>query len=659
MFRALQTPDGWLTAAHPPQDGVHRIEVAFQTEELFRSLVRGREGDLVFAARSRLARLGIDVAPAGELTWDGELLMLEVTVKAAVSTYGIEPLLGEILVPGLRVGRLVFCPAEGRLTSDQIDRLVLNNELQLPASFSIDHDGRFRIRPRGHVYDLIEPLTADSLLTIVARADGKDLLNRIQARRPVDRIVLPARDGVITSCSMFLHQHYVVLESEASPLGQHLEAVVLDPVTTRGTNVFLEFTNDTDHRIVNPSVAASVYEAVDVKPPPARWYGTDFTPPEAETVGPAARDYELLAEVFDRLESRSERRRYSHRLVAVVSSLEKLLNGTEPEAVWRSPPRPVSPVEGPDVTSRLQDDMPDYGGSLDYGTSLLADVSPGARVTLLLGYFPNLIEHSQICSAALEGKIRRIIFRRASFEHGPFLSSRDHGRLADYKGLGIDVFWCNDERKHVVTHVFRGLRGYFTEPENMERFQNALIFAAYGSSRPLPDDEVVKVERLLANLKAFFGPDIAILTGGGPGAMLQTTTIAQRHGVLAGASFIETVDQMTNETAEFYQTFQGRSRQARQRWFEVASFHLFFSGGVGTLEEVGLTLTDMKLGVIELSPLVFFGHHGEEPYWRGLAGQFDIMTDAKRGPPWLESHTLMTDDPDAVPAFYKRILELG
>ena len=129
--------------------------------------------------------------------------------------------------------------------------------------------------------------------------------------------------------------------------------------------------------------------------------------------------------------------------------------------------------------------------------------------------------------------------------------------------------------------------------------------------------------------------------------------------MLVGASFIETVDQKTNQTAAFYQTFQGRSRQARQRWFEVASFHLFFMGGVGTLEEVGLTLTDMKLGVIDLSPLVFFGRHEGESYWQRLRDQFEIMVAAGRAPGWLGENTFVTDDPDQVAPFYKRILEVG
>ncbi len=650
MFQAPQTPDGRITKVTPGDNGVLRIEARFRVGDAFRSLVHGRDSELVFAARSRLARLGINVAPTAPLAWDGGDLLLSADINAIVSAYEIDDLLPKVLIPGVRVGRIVFCPDELRLSSEEIDRAVMGHELQLPSSYSIDHEGRFFIRPEGVVYELTEKVTVASLMTIVSRSDGKDLLNRIQRAKEVERIVLHPGDGVITSCSMFLHKHFVVLESQEGPLGQHLEAVVLDPVRTRGTNVFLEFRNSTDHRIVNPAVAAGVYKAADIEEQPRRW--ALGAPPTEDKPDP----YTRLAALFDRLEAPVKDGRYSNRLVAVIEDMDGVLDGADPQWMWRHPQDVLEPEIGSDIAARDLDDDP-HGET--YGTQILDAVPPSTGATLLTGYFPNLIEHTQICAAALQEKVKRLIFRRASYEHGSFLSARDHGRLADYEALGVEVFWCNDEREHVVTHVFRGLRGFFMEPHKVERFRSALIFAAYGSAKPLADDEVEKLTRLLGNLKQFFGDDIAIMTGGGPGAMQQATQIAHEMGMLVGASFIETVDQTTNKTAEFYQTFQGRSRQSRQRWFEVASFHLFFMGGVGTLEEVGLTLTDMKLGVIDRSPLVFYGRHEGERYWKSQFAQFKTMVDAGRAPDWLMTNLLVTDDPDEVPQFYKRILELG
>ena len=660
MYSAPQSPDGRIVTVRPGKDGGLEIEVAFPVPPTLRAQIEGREAAVIFAARSRIARLGIDVAPTSTLAWDGDHLGLCAEVTCNVPAYGVEPFLADALQPGVRVGRLVFCPAERRLGSDEIDQALRANQLQLPASYSIDYEGRFRIRPEGWVYDLSEPMSLAALTAILTRADGKDLLNRVQLRRAVDRIVLEPHGGIITSCSMFLHKHYVVLESEESPLGHHLEAVCLDPVSTRGTNVFLEFANRGDRRIVNPTVAAALYHAVSERSEPKRWYGSAaLEPAVAQPEEEATGEYARLVRVFDRLEAPTDDRRYSHRLVAVCDDLPALIAGAEPQFTWRKPSDQCQPAVGADVSAQeLRAALDDAHGHT-FGTCILRDVSAGARATLLLGYFPNLVEHTEICQAALERKIERVIFRRASYEHGTFLSSRDHGRLADYATLGLQVFWCQDERQHVVTHEFRGLRGYFMEPHTVDRFKSSLIFAAYGSSKPLADVELAKVSRLIENLHALFGDDIAIMTGGGPGAMQQTTDIAQARGMLVGASFIETVDQRTNKTAEFYQTFQGRSRQARQRWFEVASFHLFFMGGVGTLEEVGLTLTDMKLGVIERSPLVFFGRHDGEHYWEHLRRQFATMVEVGRAPAWLQENVLVTDEPDEVARFYKRILELG
>ncbi len=665
MFTAPQTPDGWIRRVTRASDGVFTAEVGFPSTAAMRELVLGQEEHIRFAARSRLARLGINVVPLDDArpTLDGEDYVLPVTVNAMVSAYNVAPLLEHVIQPGLRAGRLVFCPPERRLRSEEIDQAILDNELQLPASYSIDHGGHFRIRPHGHVYDLLEPLTKDVLTTIAVREDGKDVLNRLQVRRPVDRIVLAPGDGVITSCSMFLHKHYVVLESDATPLGQHLEAVVLDPITTRGTNIFLEFHNSTDHRIVNPAASAALYRAAELPPRTHYWQGVDLADDASSSVqaqrGGATAEYMALSKLFDRLENNQEAGRYSHRLVAITDDIGAMLDGEDPAVWWQHPERPLQPSEGGDRTARHRAGRLRLPYRGPFGTNALADLPDGAGVTLLLGYFPNLVEHAEISAAAVRKKVKRVIFRRASYEHGGFLSARDHGRLADYEGLEVEVYWCNDERGHVVRHIFRGLRGYFMEPQNVDRFRKSLIFAAYGSSKPLNVKTQDRVERLIENLHTMFGDDIAIITGGGPGAMQQATDIARERGLLVGASFIETVDQKTNQVAEFYQTFQGRSRQARQRWFEIASFHLFFTGGVGTLEEVGLTLTDMKLGVIELSPLVFFGEHKKGPYWRALRKQFSVMMDQKRAPDWLESHVLMTHDPDAVPAFYKRVLDLA
>ncbi|EXJ15508.1 LOG family protein [Imhoffiella purpurea] len=658
MYATPETGDGWITRIEGREDGGFVVIARFALSPDFRRAIGGREPDLVFAARSRLARLGINILPLGEPDLDGRYCDIRLKVVPAIVSYGIGAHLERIIVPGLRVGRLVFCPTDNRLDSADIHRLIRDNRLQVPEGFSLDGNGYLILRPQRQIFRFQKPLTTEEITAIATHADGKDLLNRLQVREEVDHIELQPRDGLVTACSMFLHSHYVVLRNLDESLGFHLQATVLDPITTRGTNVYLEFINRTEQLIINPSIAASVHEAIRLDPPPRYWHGHDLAEPAPrEGSGPDA--CQALIRVFDRLEASPVGGRYSHRMMAATLDPLPLLTGAPPEQLWTHPQTPRDPRIGTDLAAGLVAEGLHLDIPVECGTKILGELADGARATLLLGYFPNLIEHTEICAAALRQRVARIVFRRASFEHGPFLSSRDHGRLADYEGLGLEVFWCNEMRGHVVRHVFRGLRGYFTTSDKVDRFSSSLIFAIYGSTRPLNDRAVRQTERLLENLRGLFGSDIGILTGGGPGAMQQVTDIAQHMGLMAGSSFIETIDQEPNQSAEFYQTFQARSRQSRQRWFEIASFHLFLIGGVGTLEEIGLTLTDMKLGVIERSPLVFFDGSGNGFYWQGLREQLAEMARQGRVPPWLIDQVLMTSDPDAVPDFYKQRLRLG
>jgi hypothetical protein len=654
-FRTPQTADGVVTAARLQEDGELEVDVRIPIRAEFGAMVSGRVQDLVFAARSRMARLGIEAVPVSEVALDRREANVTVRVSAMLEEYDVARHLPEVFLPGLAVGRLVFCPEERRLSSEELFLEASRHSLQLPRDFSIDANGRFIIRPHRRVYGLQQPLTKEELLIILTQFDGRELLNRFQVAREVEHVILPPHGAVVTSCSMFLHRHYAVLVPDEEQSGRHLAAVVLDPISTRGTGIYLEFRNPTDRPIINPYVPAAVYHALPAEsgaqvvvahPAP------DEPPALERTAG--VPDFAATRRTLDALEE-SLPESYAKRLVATYAGVAEL----EPDGLvrcWRERAGAATSIHDVAATRdfTLTEDLANR-----FGTQILADLPDDYGGTVLLGYFPNLVEHVQICQAALRGAIRRLIFRRASYGHGSFFSSNDHSRLADYAALGLQVFWCNEDREHVAEHVFRGLRGYFVEPANVEPFRNSLVVAVYGSAAPLSAKEGGRLGELLAELKGLFGDDLAILTGGGPGAMQQATEAALSLDLLVGANYIETIDQPTNKLAQFYQCFQGRSRHVRQRWFEISSFQVFCLGGLGTLEEIGLTLTDMKLGVIEQSPLVFYGAGEGGLYWRHLIDQLHLMADAKRAPGWLRDKVLMTADPGEIPAFYKRILELG
>lgn len=651
-----QTDDGVVSRVLESGPGTCLVEVAVPLKSQFLDLARGREDELVFASRSRLARLGIEVTPRGGITLENDVVRFEARMETTIPAYGVGDMLPQVVLPGLRVGRLVFCPPERALTSAGVLEAVEAGEINLPDRFSVDSTGRFTIQPHRRLFDLARPLKLDDLVSVVATAEGRKFLNGMQIARDVENIVLEPGSGIITSCSMFLHRHYVVIEHQSnggclSDLGDHLQAVVLDPVSTRGTRVFLEIVNRSGETIVNPAVTARIYEAMEQ---PKIQRPSVFAVPPVPVFDSEKEEFDTLRAVFDRLEQKCTNGNYFDRLCAVVDDWSAVAQGGEPKILWPDQPHEVTDIDSLRSTR-------DYsrGDRPQFGTERLREVADNTGATVLLGYFPNLVEHVQICDAALRGAVGRIVFRRASYEHGPFMSAKDQNRLADYRSLGVEVHWCNDDWGHVAKHVYRGYRGYFLKQEDEVRLRNALIISIYGSARPLSQVDEDNLRELLSGLKALFGEDLAILTGGGPGAMQQASKIAHSLGLLVGANYIETVDQGTNKDADFYQCFQDNNRHNRQRWFEIASFQIFCTGGLGTLEEIGLTLTDMKLGMIESAPLVFFGAHKGEPYWQHLGRQFDNMVQDGRAPAWIVDNVLLTDDPAAVPPFYKRILELG
>jgi len=659
-YQTPETPDGVVRKVQSSRHGESELDavIEFRVSADFKSRCEGRAEHVAFAARSRIARLGIDVEPTSRIQFENGKAYLNARISANVQEYGIERFLDSLIIRDLRLGRLVLCPPENQLSSDEIYAELERNEFQLPSGYSIGADGSFTIQTHKLVYQLSKQLSLEDALAILTQEGGKSILNRLQIPRTVDNLVIPAGEGLITSCSMFLHKHYAVISPVAGAHGKHLHAIVLDPVATRGTRVFLEISNSSTRQIVNPFVTAKMYTA-DEKLGASRL----FAAPKLEEAGGAAREasvpsYEALSAYYESNMPAAAERTYQHRPLVVVEDLAAIVDQRRPSIVSTRPePRGGSRTLA-SFRSTVDYSVVGFDAEL-FATRALAQAPEGKRQWLLLEYFPNLIEHISICNAILHQRIAGIVFRRASFEHGQFFSANDHTRLADYEALGAKVLWLHDDRRHVASHAFRGLRGYFVEPGSEQRFRNSLVVAVYGSAAKLNKEHADGLRELLVQIKELFGGAVAILTGGGPGAMQQGTDIAIEQGLLVGANYIETIDQGTNKAAHFYQCFQDRNRHNRQRWFDIASFTVFCVGGLGTLEEVGLTLTDMKLGMVERGPVVFFGKYKDDAYWSYMKLLFERMVAAERAPQWVMDNILFTGDATRLTPFYKRVLGLG
>jgi predicted Rossmann-fold nucleotide-binding protein len=90
----------------------------------------------------------------------------------------------------------------------------------------------------------------------------------------------------------------------------------------------------------------------------------------------------------------------------------------------------------------------------------------------------------------------------------------------------------------------------------------------------------------------------------------------------------------------------------------VASFPIFNVGGLGSLEELGITLCNMKLSILEQVPIILFDTEGHRGFWEGIDNQISEMIARGRAPDWIQDNIVITDDPKDVIEAYRSRLQL-
>jgi predicted Rossmann-fold nucleotide-binding protein len=626
------SPDGQILTVKNQDERTVRLTLAFwprhpaELEALRPLLPRLR-----FSLRSSLARIGLEVTLTGPLRVEGGRLELDAEAFLYDPSFPHAAYWKKLLRVGAPAGRLYHAPAEAKLTTAEIWDALKANQLKLPNTISIDSEGRVYLTPHHVVYTLSPKLQRDDLERVVSGVLGRGFLDRVQVRREAAPLTIAPRAGVLTSCSMYLKEHYVVLNQGAGNFGIHTSAVLLDPVKTFGTNVMLEIYNPGAQPVVNPLVSVEVFRAPQVEDPEVRTLARKRTRLLATAAG-------LFKAMDDCPACVAEEARPRTRL-SVRGQSGAVDN------------RALVVRAGADVRRLLESKR----SSLGHRTMIQAldAAEPGAD-TLVTEYFPGLMEQVELFARLPELGLRRIVFRQASRTHGYFFSSHAHGRLDTLRSLGIDAYWYDETTRDLYVHTYKRERGFFVREEIARRFNEATILAFYGSAVNLDPVDAGRISALVDKVTGFIGHNLGVLTGGGGGVMRLATEQARAKGALTGACFLQLEAQPPELGVDFFNTFQEDSRHFRQKWFEAADFCVFNVGGVGTLEEVGIELCNLKLGIRPRVPYVFFNAE----FWEDLRRQLRVMIKQGRAPAWMTDYILFTDDPDEVVAFYRRKLQV-
>ncbi len=249
---------------------------------------------------------------------------------------------------------------------------------------------------------------------------------------------------------------------------------------------------------------------------------------------------------------------------------------------------------------------------------------------LLTRYLPSPLMKRMLLADFVQRALKGIYFLQPSASGGDFFSSEDRALLADLSVHGIPVYWVDRATDQILRFVTRPGKdcGMFVPLDKVNRFQRATFFGIYGSNLIAGDLEP-EIHKLLAGLlnlqhtvnHPLLNPDthLAMVTGGGPGAMEIGNKVANELGILSCGNIVDfrprdgsTVnEQQQNPYVEAKMTYRLDKLVERQAEFHL-DFPLFLQGGIGTDFEYALEEVRRKTGTGPPHPILLFG---SPDYW--------------------------------------------
>ncbi|MGE3954638.1 MAG: LOG family protein [Parachlamydiales bacterium] len=245
---------------------------------------------------------------------------------------------------------------------------------------------------------------------------------------------------------------------------------------------------------------------------------------------------------------------------------------------------------------------------------------------LFTRYFPSPVLKRLLLSDPVARCLKGIYFERPSLRSGEFFSYEDRSMLLDLAKFAIPVYWVDRRTHQVLLYVPRPEKdcGMFVPLHKVNAFRRATFFGIYGSHL-IGGSFTEELTELLNGILALkenadhplLNPDsqIALVTGGGPGAMEVGNRVAKELGILSCANIVDFGDvkeQLQNPYIEAKMNYRIDKLVERQAEFHL-DFPLFVEGGIGTDFEYALEEVRRKTGAGPAHPVLLAG---DPDYWR-------------------------------------------
>lgn len=275
---------------------------------------------------------------------------------------------------------------------------------------------------------------------------------------------------------------------------------------------------------------------------------------------------------------------------------------------------------------------------------------------LLTRHFPTPLLKSLLLNDVVERCLKGIYFQRASFAYGYYFSHEDRAMLNDLAKFGVPVFWVDEISKKILQFIQKPEKdsGMFVPLDKIDEFMRATLFGVYGSNLLEGDFEseltklfigLIKIKSQLNHPILNKDTPLALVTGGGPGAMEVGNRVAQSLGILSCANIVDfrpkdgkaiVNEQKQNLHVEAKMTYRIDKLVERQAEFNL-DFPIFLTGGIGTDFEYTLEEVRRKVGTVEATPILLFG---AREYWRKkITSRFrcNLESGTIKGSEWISN----------------------